>query len=72
MDGRASPTVHANGPFVAAWLPAGRHPLTLLYRPPGWLPSCLASGLGLALAGALLPAPPRRLVRRGAAAGRRR
>ncbi|HEX4494528.1 MAG TPA: hypothetical protein VIE43_02575, partial [Thermoanaerobaculia bacterium] len=39
----------ANGPFVAAWLPAGEHRLELIYRAPGFL-----AGLGVvavALAG---------------------
>ena len=43
LDGRVHPTQVADGPFVAAWLPAGEHRLELLYRAPGWMP-----GLGLA------------------------
>jgi hypothetical protein len=33
----------ADGPFVAAWLPAGEHRAELVYRAPG-----LVAGLGLA------------------------
>jgi hypothetical protein len=61
LDGRLHSTTLANGPFVAAWLPAGEHRLDLVYRAPG-----LIAGLGLAalaLAGLaiwlLAPAPTR-------------
>jgi hypothetical protein len=43
LDGRLHPTLVANGPFVAAWLPAGEHRVDLVYRAPGFL-----AGLGLA------------------------
>jgi hypothetical protein len=43
LDGRPVPTVRANGPFLAAWLPAGEHRVEAIYRAPGLMP-------GLALA----------------------
>jgi hypothetical protein len=43
LDRRPHPTLLANGPFVAAWLPAGEHRVDLVYRAPG-----LMAGLGLA------------------------
>jgi hypothetical protein len=43
LDGRRHPAVTADGPFLAAWLPAGEHRLDLIYRAPGFV-------LGLALA----------------------
>lgn len=49
LDGRPHALQTANGPFVAAWLPAGEHRLELIYRAPGFL-----AGLGVvavALAG---------------------
>ena len=61
LDGRLHPTTIANGPFVAAWLPAGEHRVDLVYRAPGFM-----AGLGLAalaLAGLVIwllaPAPTR-------------
>jgi hypothetical protein len=43
LDGRLVPTGVADGPFLAAWLPAGEHRVELVYRAPG-----LLAGLGLA------------------------
>jgi hypothetical protein len=43
VDDRRHPTTIANGPFVAAWLPAGEHRVDLVYRAPGFM-----AGLGLA------------------------
>jgi hypothetical protein len=60
VDRRPHPTVLADGPFLAAWLPAGEHRLDLLYRPRTFLPGCLLAAL--ALTGAALwwvPRPPR-------------
>jgi hypothetical protein len=58
VDGEPHPTLHADGPFVAAWLPAGRHRLELLYRPPGLLLGVAAAAFGLVFAVAWLLAPP--------------
>ena len=52
LDGRPFPAEVADGPFLAAWLPAGEHRVELIYRAPGFL-----AGLGLAavaLAGLIL------------------
>jgi Bacterial membrane protein YfhO len=43
LDGRLHAIETANGPFVAAWVPAGDHRVELIYRAPGFL-----GGLGLA------------------------
>ncbi|MFL6236282.1 MAG: YfhO family protein [Thermoanaerobaculia bacterium] len=43
LDGRLFPTGVADGPFLAAWLPAGEHRVELVYRAPGF-----PAGLGLA------------------------
>jgi hypothetical protein len=43
LDGNPQAIETANGPFVAAWLPAGEHHVELIYRAPGFL-----AGLGLA------------------------
>ena len=66
VDGAAVTPVFANGPFAAAWLPAGRHRLVFLYRPRPLLPAALAAAAGLTLAALMLLAPPRR---RGAVDG---
>jgi len=58
VDGRRTPTVLANGPLVAAWLPAGRHDLELLYRPWRLLLGCALAALALAAACALWIPPP--------------
>jgi hypothetical protein len=49
LDRHPFPTLVADGPFLAAWLPAGEHRLDVIYRAPGLLP-------GLALAAAALSA----------------
>src|SRR6185436_8265160 len=59
IDGQEAPTVVANGPLVAAWLPAGRHGLELLYRPRRLLLGCVLAALALAAACALWVPPPR-------------
>lgn len=60
VDGQKVPTVVANGPLVAAWLPAGRHDLELLYRPWRLLLGCALAACALAAACALwIPPPPR-------------
>jgi hypothetical protein len=55
-DGEPQSPVLANGPFVAAWLPAGNAAGTtvdVIYRPKGFLAGMLLAALALALAGAL-------------------
>ncbi|HEX5759453.1 MAG TPA: hypothetical protein VF121_09690, partial [Thermoanaerobaculia bacterium] len=47
-DGRRLPTVHANGPFVGAWLPQGTRELALLYRPAPFVAGCALAALALA------------------------
>jgi hypothetical protein len=51
-------TTSANGPFLAAWLPAGEHDLRFLYRPRRFVAGCLLAALALAAACALwVPVP---------------
>ncbi|HVS02673.1 MAG TPA: hypothetical protein VMT16_07890 [Thermoanaerobaculia bacterium] len=64
-DGVPRPTFTANGPLVAAWLPAGASRLELLYRPAGFLTGCLAAALAIALLLTGLPRPPRYNARHG-------
>lgn len=52
-DGEPQPAALANGPFVAAWLPAGDAGVDLLYRPKGFLEGMLLAALALAAAAAL-------------------
>lgn len=59
VDRERTPTVLANGPLLAAWLPAGEHDLELLYRPRRLLAGCALAALALALAGAFWVPPPR-------------
>jgi hypothetical protein len=48
MNGRPHPTLVANGPFLAAWLPAGTHRLEAIYRSPGLIPGLMLAALALA------------------------
>ncbi|HEV7518808.1 MAG TPA: hypothetical protein VGR07_21120, partial [Thermoanaerobaculia bacterium] len=48
----------ADGPFLAAWLPAGEHRLDLVYRPRTFLPGCLLAALALAAAALWWVPPP--------------
>ncbi len=58
MDGERHPTLVANGPFVAAWLPAGERAVELLYRPRGLVAGALLAAGALAAALVLwLPRP---------------
>jgi hypothetical protein len=54
---RPIPTVRADGPFLAAWLPAGSSRLDLLYRPRTLLPGCLLAAIAVAAGLALVRAP---------------
>ncbi|HEV7503648.1 MAG TPA: YfhO family protein [Thermoanaerobaculia bacterium] len=47
MDGWPHFTLVANGPFLAAWLPAGRHRLEAIYRAPGLIPGLMLAALAL-------------------------
>ena len=56
VDGRPRETVLANGPFVAAWLPAREHRVDLLYRPPAFVAGMALAALALtALIVAVVP-----------------
>ena len=57
----AHTAVEANGPFVAAWLPAGEHRLDLVYRAQGLVPGLALAAL--ALSGLVLGLIPTRLKR---------
>jgi hypothetical protein len=57
IGGKPSPTTLANGPFVAAWIPAGDAGIDLLYRPGSFVLGLAVAALGLA-AGAVLWVPP--------------
>ncbi len=48
LDGRPRTTSLANGPFVAAWLPAGEHRLDLVYRAPGLIPGLVLAAIAMA------------------------
>ncbi|HYO15381.1 MAG TPA: hypothetical protein VE685_19470 [Thermoanaerobaculia bacterium] len=50
VDRRPRETVLANGPFVAAWLPAGEQRVDLLYRPPAFVAGMALAALALAAA----------------------
>jgi hypothetical protein len=60
VGGEPSPTVVANGPLVAAWLPRGEWRLELLYRPGGFLAACLLAAGAAGTAACGLTRPPRR------------
>lgn len=60
VNGRPQPTILANGPFVAAWLPAGEAAVDLLYRPPAFFWGTLLAALGLAAGAAFWVPPPGR------------
>ncbi len=57
--GERQPTLLANGPFLAAWLPAGDREIVFLYRPAALLTGCLLAALALAGAAAWWVKPPR-------------
>jgi hypothetical protein len=52
------PTTFADGPFLAAWLPAGEHDLRFVYRPRRFVAGCVLAALALAVAAAFwVPRP---------------
>jgi hypothetical protein len=55
--GARRPTTLANGPFVAAWLPAGDSDLALLYRPGSFVAGLAVTALALAAGAAFWAAP---------------
>lgn len=65
VDGRPHPAILANGPFVAAWLPAEARRIDLIYRPWSFLAGCLLAALAFAAAFAWWIPPPLPPVRRG-------
>lgn len=58
LGGAPRPTLLADGPFVAAWLPPGSAALELIYRPRGFIPGMLAAALALTAAAVLWVPPP--------------
>jgi hypothetical protein len=65
-NGEPSSPAPADGPFVAARLPAGAWQLDLLYRPAAFVWGCVLAALALAAGtAALLPPPPARGLRTG-------
>jgi hypothetical protein len=59
-NGERRPTFFANGPFVAAWVPAGEQQIDLLYRPRLFVAGCVLAALALAAAAAWwVPRPDR-------------
>ncbi len=59
-DGRLLPREPADGPFVAALLPAGTHRIDLVYRPGSFVLGCALAALGLALTALIAVPPPAR------------
>lgn len=57
LGGIRRPTTLANGPFVAAWLPAGEAELALLYRPGSFAAALAAAALALAAGAAFWAVP---------------
>jgi membrane protein YfhO len=47
LDGRPHSALVANGPFLAAWLPAGTHRVEAIYRAPGLIPGLMLAALAL-------------------------
>ena len=58
VGGARRPAILADGPFVAAWLPAGEADLDLLYRPGSFLAGLAVAALALAAGAALWVPPP--------------
>lgn len=57
IDRHPRPTLHANGPFLAAWLRPGDRDLELIYRPEGFVPGMMIAAVALALGLALWITP---------------
>jgi hypothetical protein len=57
VDGERRPTIHANGPFLAAWLGPGDRDLELIYRPEGFVLGMMIAAVALALGLALWVTP---------------
>ena len=60
VDGERTPTVLANGPLLAGWLPEGAHDIELLYRPRAFVAGCVLAALALAAAALWWVPVPRR------------
>jgi Bacterial membrane protein YfhO len=58
VDGEPRRAVVANGPLLAAWLPAGDHRVDLLYRPGPFVAGVLLAAAALAAAAGWLGSPP--------------
>ena len=58
LDGRRHPLTLSNGPFLAAWLPAGEHRVELVYRAPGFLVGLVLAAVGMVLLVAWTIPPP--------------
>jgi hypothetical protein len=67
LNGTRHPTTLANGPFIAAWLPAGEATIDLLYRPRGFVVGLLLSALAAVGIAAFVIPPPFRTRRRSQA-----
>ncbi|HEX4961069.1 MAG TPA: YfhO family protein [Thermoanaerobaculia bacterium] len=57
LDGRPQLTLVANGPFLAAWLPAGNHRVEAIYQAPGLIPGLALAALALTALSAWLLRP---------------
>lgn len=65
VDGERQPTVLANGPLVAGWLPPGARRVELLYRPGVFVLGCVIAALALTAAAVWwVPRPASRLSSR--------
>jgi hypothetical protein len=60
MDSLPHSILIANGPFLAAWLPAGTHRLEAIYRAPGLISGLMLAALALTGTAGWLARPPAR------------
>lgn len=58
LAGQPQRTIHADGPFVAAWLGPGTGGLEMIYRPKGFVAGMLLAALALTAAAVLWVRPP--------------